>query len=174
MRRLTQLMLALAVALAVPALAFAQATGSITGIVTDESGAVMTGADGFYSIPLVPPGQYSLKGTLQGFKTFLREGVTVAVESTARVDMKLTVGGLEETISVTADAPLVETSNATLGIVVDEKKIVELPLNGRNFAQLGTLLPGVVAPPGGLGGSDGNATPGGFGATTSGFSVNGM
>jgi outer membrane receptor protein involved in Fe transport len=193
MRRLTQSMLALAVALGLPALAFAQATGSITGIVTDESGAVMpgvtveatnvgtnqtrtavTGADGFYSIPLVPPGQYSLKGTLQGFKTFLREGVTVAVESTARVDMKLTVGGLEETISVTADAPLVETSNATLGIVVDEKKVVELPLNGRNFTQLGTLLPGVVAPPAGLGGAEGNATPGGFGATTAGFSVNGM
>jgi outer membrane receptor protein involved in Fe transport len=186
-------MLACAVALAVPAMAFAQATGSITGIVTDESGAVMpgvtveatnvgtnqtrtalTGSDGFYSIPLVPPGQYSLKGTLQGFKTFLREGVTVTVESTARVDMKLAVGGLEETISVTADAPLVETSNATLGIVVDEKKVVELPLNGRNFTQLGTLLPGVVAPPSGLGGAEGNATPGGFGAVTAGFSVNGM
>jgi hypothetical protein len=189
-------MLACAVALAVPAVAFAQATGSITGIVTDESGAVMpgvtveatnvrtnqtrtavTGNDGFYSIPLVPPGQYSLKGTLQGFKTVLREGVTVAVESTARVDMKLAVGGLEETVSVTADAPLVETSNATLGIVVDEKQVVELPLNGRNFAQLGTLLPGVVAPmggTGGLGGGEGDATPGGFGATTSGFSVNGM
>jgi outer membrane receptor protein involved in Fe transport len=186
-------MLACAVALAVPAMALAQATGSITGIVTDESGAVMpgvtveatnvgtnqtrtalTGSDGFYSIPLVPPGQYSLKGTLQGFKTFLREGVTVTVESTARVDMKLAVGGLEETISVTADAPLVETSNATLGIVVDEKKVVELPLNGRNFTQLGTLLPGVVAPPSGLGGAEGNATPGGFGAVTAGFSVNGM
>jgi outer membrane receptor protein involved in Fe transport len=188
-----RLMLACAVAVVLPGVAFAQATGSISGIVTDESGAVMpgvtveatnvgtnqtraavTGADGFYSIPLVPPGQYSLKGTLQGFKTFLREGVTVTVESTARVDMKLAVGGLEETISVTADAPLVETSNATLGIVVDEKKIVELPLNGRNFTQLGTLLPGVVAPPSGLGGAEGNATPGGFGAVTAGFSVNGM
>ena len=193
MRRLLHVMLACAMALALPALAFAQATGSITGVVTDESGAVMpgvtveatnvgtnqtrtavTGADGFYSIPLVPPGQYSLKGTLQGFKTVVREGVTVAVESTARVDLKLAVGGLEETVSVTADAPLVETSNATLGIVVDEKKVVELPLNGRNFTQLGTLLPGVVAPPAGLGGAEGNATPGGFGAVTSGFSVNGM
>jgi outer membrane receptor protein involved in Fe transport len=193
MRRLIQVLLACAVVVAVPMMTFAQATGTITGIVTDESGAVMpgvtveatnvgtnqtrtavTGEDGFYSIPLIPPGQYSVKGTLQGFKTFVREGVTVTVESTARVDMKLTVGGLEETISVTADAPLVETSNATLGIVVDEKKIVELPLNGRNFTQLGTLLPGVVAPPSGLGGAEGNATPGGFGAVTAGFSVNGM
>jgi hypothetical protein len=100
--------------------------------------------------------------------------VTVTVESTSRVDMRLAVGGLEETVSVTADAPLVETSNATLGIVVDEKQVVELPLNGRNFTQLGTLLPGVVAPPAGLGGAAGEATPGGFGAVTSGFSVNGM
>jgi outer membrane receptor protein involved in Fe transport len=193
MRRLTPFLLAYLVALAVPALAFAQATGSITGTVTDETGAVMpgvtvevtnvgtnqtrtavTGSDGYYTVPLLQPGQYSVKGTLAGFKTFLRDGVTVTVESTSRVDMKLAVGGLEETVSVTADVPLVETSNATLGIVVDEKQVVELPLNGRNFTQLGTLLPGVVAPPAGLGGATGEATPGGFGATTSGFSVNGM
>jgi hypothetical protein len=193
MRRLSHLLFVCAMALAVPAVAFAQATGSIAGIVTDESGAVIpgvtveatnvgtnqtrsavSGTDGYYSIPLLPPGQYSVRGTLQGFKTFLREGVTVPVESTARVDMKLAVGGLEETVSVTADAPLVETSNATLGIVVDEKQVVELPLNGRNFTQLGTLLPGVVAPPAALGGAAGEATPGGFGAVTAGFSVNGM
>jgi len=195
MRRVLLLAFAVGVVLGVarPAVVHAQATGSIVGVVTDETGAVMpgvtveatnvgtnqvrtavTGSDGYYSLPLIQPGQYSVKGTLAGFKTFVRDGVTVTVESTARVDMKLAVGGLEETVSVTADAPLVETSNATLGIVVDEKKVVELPLNGRNFAQLGTLLPGVVAPPAGLGGQDGNATPGGFGATTSGFSVNGM
>ncbi len=187
--------LAFAVALALisPAAVLAQATGSVVGVVTDESGAVMpgvtieatnvgtnqvrttiTGEDGYYSLPLIPPGQYSVKGTLSGFKTFVRDGVTVTVESSARVDIKLSVGGVEETINVTADAPLVETSSATLGIVIDEKKIQDLPLNGRNFSQLGLGLPGVVAPPAGLGGSDGNATPGGFGATTSGFSVNGM
>ena len=171
----------------------AQATGSLSGIVTDESGAVLpgvtidvtnvatnqsrtavSGADGYYSVPLLPPGTYNVTGTLNGFKTFLREGVTVAVESTARVDFRMAVGGLEERITVSADAPLVETSNATLGIVVDEKQVVELPLNGRNFTQLGTLLPGVVAPPAALGGAAGEATPGGFGAVTSGFSVNGM
>jgi outer membrane receptor protein involved in Fe transport len=173
--------------------ALAQATGSIVGTVTDESGAVLPGVtievtnvdtsqtrtavtteDGIFSVPLLRPGTYQVKGTLQGFKTFVRDGVTVAVESSARVDMKLAVGGLEETVTVSADAPLIETSNATLGIVVDEKQVVELPLNGRNFTQLGTLLPGVVAPPAALGGASGEATPGGFGATTSGFSVNGM
>jgi Carboxypeptidase regulatory-like domain/TonB dependent receptor/TonB-dependent Receptor Plug Domain len=176
-----------------PAALYAQATGSIVGIVTDATGAFLpgvlveitstatgqsrvatSGTDGYFSVPLLPPGPYQVRGTLQGFKTFVRDGITVTVESTARVDIQLAVGGVQETISVTADAPLVETSNATLGIVVDEKKVVELPLNGRNFTQLGTLLPGVVAPPTGLGGATGDATPGGFGATTSGFSVNGM
>jgi hypothetical protein len=171
----------------------AQATGSIVGTVTDESGAVLPGVlievtnvdtsqsrtattreDGYYTVPLLRPGTYQVKGTLSGFKTFLRDSVTVTVESSARVDIKLEVGGLEESVTVSADAPLVETSNATLGIVVDQKKVVELPLNGRNFTQLGTLLPGVVAPPASLSGSSGDATPGGFGATTSGFSVNGM
>lgn len=171
----------------------AQATGNIAGTVTDQSGAVLPGVlievtnvatsqtraavtreDGYFSVPLLQPGSYQVKGTLNGFKTSVRDGVTVTVESTSRVDIRLAVGGLEESVTVSADATLVETSNATLGIVVDEKKVVELPLNGRNFTQLGTLLPGVVAPPAALGGASGEATPGGFGAVTSGFSVNGM
>ena len=96
------------------------------------------------------------------------------VNGTARVDLQLEVGAVSEQVTVAAQAPLVETTNATLGVVIDQKKIVDLPLNGRNFTQLGTLLPGVVAPPAGLGGADGDATPGGFGAATAGFSVNGQ
>ena len=180
-------------ALASPATAFAQATGTISGVVTDESGAVIpgvtvevtntdtnqtrtavTGADGFYTFPLLQPGPYAVKATLQGFKTYLREGLRVTVESTSRVDVRMTVGTLEESVRVTADSPLVETASAAMGTVIDEKKVVELPLNGRNFTQLGTLIPGVVAPPPGLGGAAGEATPGGFGAATAGFSVNGM
>ncbi|HEY0875714.1 MAG TPA: carboxypeptidase-like regulatory domain-containing protein, partial [Vicinamibacterales bacterium] len=166
------LCLGLAVGWLLPATAFAQATGTITGVITDESGAVVpgvtvevtntdtnqsrstvTGADGFYTFPLLQPGPYSIKATLQGFRTFLREGVRVTVESTSRVDVRMSVGQLEESVRVTADSPLVETASATLGTVIDEKKIVELPLNGRNFTQLGTLIPGVVAPPPALGGA---------------------
>jgi outer membrane receptor protein involved in Fe transport len=187
------LWLAIAVSWLSPSAAFAQATGTITGVVTDEQGAVVpgvtvevtntatnqtrtatTGADGFYTVPLLQPGPYSVKATLQGFKTAVRDGVTVTVVSTSRVDIRLGVGQLEESVRVTGESPLVETSSASMGTVIDEKKVVELPLNGRNFTQLGTLIPGVVAPPAGLGGAAGEATPGGFGATTAGFSVNGM
>ena len=171
----------------------AQAVGAINGLVSDQSGAAVpgvtvevtnaatgqqrtavTGADGFFTMLQLPPGPYTVKAVLTGFRTAVREGVTVSVETTSRVDVQLTVGSLDEAVTVTADAPLVETRSATLGTVIDEKKIVELPLNGRNFTQLGTLMPGVVAPPAALGGAAGEATPGGFGAVTSGFSVNGM
>jgi hypothetical protein len=176
-----------------PTAAYAQATGSITGLITDQSGAVLPGvtveatnaatgqlrnsvtaADGFYTLPLLQPGSYDVKATLAGFKPVVHKGMDVSVGDTTRVDIKLTVGGLEESVTVSGEAPLVETSHSTLGITIDQQKVVELPLNGRNFTQLGTLIPGVVAPPGGLGGQAGDATPGGFGAVTAGFNVNGM
>ena len=179
--------------LLLPARAWAQATGQITGVVTDSSGAVVPGVtvevtnqatgltrsagtelDGVFTIPLLNPGVYEAKASLSGFRTTVRRGVEVAVNETSRVDLKLQVGSVTEQVTVQASAPLVETKNATLGIVIDQKKVVDLPLNGRNFTQLGTLIPGVVAPPAGLGGADGNATPGGFGNVTGGFNVNGM
>ena len=179
--------------LLLPARARAQATGQITGLVTDNSGAVVPGAtvevtnqatgftrnavserDGVYTIPLLNPGVYEAKASLSGFRTTLRGGIEVAVNGTARVDLQLQVGAISEQVTVAAQSPLVETKNATLGVVIDQKKVVDLPLNGRNFTQLGTLIPGVVAPPSSLGGADGNATPGGFGNVTGGFNVNGM
>ncbi len=193
MRQRSWVALVVLVAWLLPATVRAQAVGSVAGVVTDESGAVLpgvtidvtntataqvrtalTGGDGYYSIPQLQPGAYTVRATLAGFKAVLREGTVVSVGDTSRVDMKLSVGGVEETVTVSAEAPLVETSHATLGITIDRQKVVELPLNGRNFTQLGTLIPGVVAPPAGLGGQTGDATPGGFGATTAGFNVNGM
>ncbi|HEY3122352.1 MAG TPA: TonB-dependent receptor [Vicinamibacteria bacterium] len=179
--------------LALPAAARAQATGTISGSVTDQSGAALpgvtveatnrdtnqsrsgtSGADGVYTIPLLPPGRYHVKASLTGFSTLTRERVTVSATETARVDLSLNVGQMSESLTIVGETPLIETGNATLGIVIDEKKVVDLPLNGRNFTQLGTLIPGVVAPPPSLGGQTGDATPGGFGATTAGFNVNGM
>jgi len=171
----------------------AQATGQIAGVVSDTSGSVVPGAtvdvtnqatgftrtavtaaDGAYTIPLLNPGVYEAKASLSGFRTTVQGGIEVVVNGTARVDLKLQVGSISEQVNVEAASPLVETKNATLGVVIDQKKVVDLPLNGRNFTQLGTLIPGVVAPPAGLGGADGNATPGGFGNVTGGFNVNGM
>jgi hypothetical protein len=143
-----------------PSLALAQATGSISGTAKDESGAVLpgvtieatsattnnvrtatTGPNGFYTIPLVQPGTYSVKASLAGFSAYSRSGIKVNVSESALVNVSLKVGGQSETIDVTGEAPLIETANATLGIVVEEKKIVDLPLNGRNFTQLGTATP---------------------------------
>lgn len=179
--------------LVAPPFAHAQATGAISGTVKDESGAVLpgvmveatnvgtnstrsatSGADGYFTIQLLSPGVYTVKSSLQGFTAATRSGIKVTVSETSLVNFSMKVGGQTETVEVTAEAPLIETSNATLGVVVDEKKIVDLPLNGRNFTQLGTLIPGVVAPPAGLGGQAGDATPGGFGNATGGFNVNGQ
>jgi Carboxypeptidase regulatory-like domain len=152
--------------------AHAQATGSIAGVISDESGAVLpgvtievtntatgqlrmaaSGGDGYYAIPLLQPGRYDVMATLAGFKPMRRKGNTVTVGDTARVDLKLAVGGMEESVTVSGEPPLVETSHATLGITIDHQKVVDLPLNGRNFTQLGPLIPGVIAPPAGLGGA---------------------
>src|SRR4030095_2886439 len=182
--------------LLMPSPGAAQATGGITGGVTDATGAMLpgvtidvtsrdtgqirsavTGADGFFTIALVNPGVYQVKATLPGFRTTVRDAVTVVVNETVRADMQLQVGQVEEQVTVLGQSPLVETTNATLGVVIDQQKVVDLPLNGRNFTQLGTLIPGVVSPPPGLGaafGQEGNATPGGFGNVTGGFNVNGQ
>lgn len=172
---------------------FAQATGTISGVATDPGGQVVpgvklevtsiatsdtrtatTGGDGTYQLPLVNPGNYKVKAVAPGFKTTNFEKVEVVVNGTTRLDVHLSVGGVVEEVTVSDVTPLVETGNATLGNVVNHEAIVDLPLNGRSFAQLGTLIPGVIASPAALGGSNGNATPGGFGNSTGSFSVNGM
>jgi hypothetical protein len=176
-----------------PSSAQAQATGQITGLITDPSGAVVPDAtveitneatgqkrtvtsrdDGFYVVPLVNPGLYQVRVSKSGFGGLTRNGNEVAVNGTTRVDFSLQVGQVAEQVIATAVAPLVETSNATLGVVVDQQKVVDLPLNGRNFAQLGTLLPGVVAPPQAFGGFDCNASAVGFGDITGRFNINVM
>ena len=175
--------------------AWAQATGQLSGFVTDAEGGalpgvsvtvtnvdtnqsrlVMTGQDGYFAAPLLAPGDYNVVAALDGFVQLSREGVRVTAAETARIAMELSVGEFSETMTVTGETPLIETSNATLGVVVDEAKIVQLPLNGRNFTQLGTLIPGVVEPPARLGGARGDADAAihGFGAATAGFAVNGV
>ncbi|MDE2690813.1 MAG: TonB-dependent receptor [Acidobacteriota bacterium] len=192
----TRVVSVLALALALCATgAWAQATGQLSGFVTDAEGGalpgvsvtvtnvatnqsrlVMTGQDGYFAAPLLAPGDYNVTAALDGFVQLSQEGVRVTAAETVRVSMALSVGEFSETMTVTGETPLIETSNATLGVVVDEAKIVQLPLNGRNFTQLGTLIPGVVEPPARLGGARGDADAAihGFGAVTAGFAVNGV
>ena len=171
----------------------AQATGQITGTIVDSMGSRITGAkvelansstgqqrdslsadDGSYAFPLVAPGSYQLRVLKKGFEPSVTNQIEVRVNGTTHLDVQLAVGGATVQVSVNGVLPLVETSNATLGNVVERSEIADLPLNGRNFAQLGTLVPGVLVPPAGLGGAQGNATVGGFGNATGSYNVNGM
>jgi hypothetical protein len=146
----------LVTALALPA--FAQTFGEITGRVTDASGAAapesavtvtnmstnatrhtVTTVTGDYSLPSLPPGTYSVKVEKPGFKSDETKNVQLSVQQVVRLDFTLTVGQVSESISVEANAVQLEAENATVGTVIDNKRIVELPLNGRNYLQLVAL-----------------------------------
>jgi hypothetical protein len=103
-----------------------------------------TDADGSYRLPALPVGNYELRVELSGFRTVVRSGLDLAVGQEAVVNVALEVGGLEQTVSVTAEAPLVNTTSGALGGLVDEEKIEDLPLNGRNYIDLALLQPGVA------------------------------
>jgi hypothetical protein len=158
-RNLTTLVL-LASALAIPTTALAQA--SITGVVKDPSGAVLPGvtveaaspvliervrsvttdAGGGYRIVDLRPGPYTVTFTLTGFNTFKRDGIELTGSITAVVDASLRVGALEETITVTGEAPVVDVQNTTNQRVLTSAIIDTIPA-ARNFAALGTLIPGL-------------------------------
>lgn len=145
------------------ALAPAQTTSTeILGTVLDASGAVVPGAKvtvlrtatsqtretttsaaGLYSFPLIEIGEYNVTVQATGFKTAEKRGLTVELQQRARVDFTLEVGATTETIEVTAAATTLKTEDQTVGQVIDNKRIVELPLNGRNVATLAVLVAGV-------------------------------
>ena len=136
--------------------------GTLLGTVTDDSGAVVRGARvtvrqaatglvrteatndaGEYSIPQLPLGLYTLSVEQPGFKKTERTGIELRVDDKLRIDVALSVGQVTETVAVEATTPVISTDSSTLGNVVDNKKVTELPLNGRNFLQLNLLVPGV-------------------------------
>lgn len=150
-----------------PAAVFCQRIyGSFTGVVTDPSGGVApnvsvtaknsgtsavftahTDAEGVYWIRNLPVGVYDLTGELPGFQKFDVKNVRVQVDEVVRVDMRLTVGSTTETVTVAGAAAVVDTTSATLKAVVDQQRIEELPLNGRNATQLMRLITGVTNDP---------------------------
>jgi hypothetical protein len=90
------------------------------------------------------PGTYSLTAELPGFKKFLREGIVLQVTQVIRLDIEMELGAISESVEVSESVPMVETETSSRGSVIDEKKIVELPLNGRDYNQLALLSPGVL------------------------------
>ena len=136
--------------------------GSVTGTVTDQSGAVIHGAvvtieemdkgfsrsatsrnDGSYEIPLLPPGRYNLTAEKQGFRKFDRSSLTLLVNQHLREDIGLQIGLEGNAITVEASASPMETQTSSVGTTIDAQKIDEIPLNGRNFLELALLVPGV-------------------------------
>jgi hypothetical protein len=160
--------------------AFAQLpTGTILGVVKDTSGAAVpgadvvitntengatrhldTGADGSYRANALAVGSYEIKVQREGFKTADRTAIKLDVSQEAVVNIDLEVGSAQQTVEVTAQAEAVNTTNATVGSLVNEQRVEDLPLNGRNPIALTLLQPGVQ-----------QTNPGGFSGTT--FSVNG-
>lgn len=141
----------------------------LTGEIRDQSGAVIpdakitltlvesnqshistSGASGVYTLTGLKPGAYTLNVEAQGFKRLVREGVRLATGERVRVDIELTPGGVNESVTVTADAGLLRTESGSLGQVIGNRKIVDLPLNGRTFVSLVALAPGVALPPAGF------------------------
>ncbi len=139
----------------------AQTTASIFGTVKDESGAVVVGARvsatntltgetrrtltdelGNYGFPELAVGVYTVQAEMGGFKVSVRSGIELSLNRNARVDIPLTVGPVAERVTVVADAPLVEATTNEMGGLVDQRRIAELPLNGRNTLSLISLVPG--------------------------------
>ncbi len=167
----------------VNAWAQAGATAQISGTVRDSSGGVLPGVDvtatqtdtglkrnattdvdGSYTIVNLPPGPYRLEATLQGFRTFEQTGLTLQVGASPVINVTMSIGQVAETITVQANASLVETKNLGVGQVMDNKRILDLPLNGRNPADLLAYLPAAVPQP------QNNATSRSMGGSNGGIS----
>ena len=138
-------------------------TGSIVGTVTDPTGQPVPGAQvsiedldkgtsvsavsdasGSFAAPFLIPGTYTVSVELQGFRKWVRSGIILQVNDRLRIDAGLEVGRVEETTTVTATTPVVRSDSSEIGTVIEERAIKELPLNGRNFAALVYLTPGIT------------------------------
>ena len=138
--------------------------GNITGSVTDPSGSAIPGATvairnintnqtretrtgdaGLYTVTTLPVGDYRLTATAPGFQRVEVTDIKLDVNATLRVDVAMTVGQVTETVEVAAQAPLLNTENASTGQIIEAKRVTELPLNGRDFQQLQLLTPGNIS-----------------------------
>ncbi|HEX9112394.1 MAG TPA: carboxypeptidase-like regulatory domain-containing protein [Terriglobales bacterium] len=157
----------LVLALAVPVIS-QSTTGRILGFVHDQTGAALPAAhvivtdvqrgitrtvttddSGGYVVPALPPGTYSVKAEAKGFKTVENPNVLLEVARDVAIDLSLPAGNVTETITVSGEAPLLDTTSSTLGGTLSNREINDLPLNGRNYENLLQVRPGVIRYPGG-------------------------
>ncbi|MCH7804564.1 MAG: carboxypeptidase regulatory-like domain-containing protein, partial [Acidobacteria bacterium] len=167
--------------LTTPWVAAQQSTATLAGTISDETGAVLPGVEitvrnvengstrtaitddrGEYRVTNLAPGEYELRAQLPGFQTAVRSGIGLNVGRSVSLNVSLSVGSVSEEVIVTGDAPLVDTLTSTVRELVDDRKIRDLPLNGRSFEQLALLQAGVVA-------HRGHTNPNASASTASGF-----
>src|SRR5579859_343596 len=152
-----------------PMWAQVNATGTISGQVTDPGGAAVpnatvkvtmeatgasetrtSGADGYYSASFLKPGVYTVEVSAPGFSTTVAKGLNVDIQFVLQQNFKLQVGAIQQQVNVEGTAPLLNTETVEVGNVINQTSIDQLPLNGRNFSQLALLVPGTT--PGPVGG----------------------
>jgi len=159
-------LLMLVAALLATSSALAQSTATVQGTVTDSKGAVLPNAtvvvrnrststerttqtdnDGNYQIAALPVGVYSVEVRSSGFKTQVADSVRLEVAKTAVQNFQMDVGAISEQVMVASDVPVIETTTTSVGTVINQRTVKEIPLNGRHFVDLGLLIPGSVTPP---------------------------
>ncbi|MGE0104532.1 MAG: TonB-dependent receptor [Blastocatellales bacterium] len=188
LRKRLSMMAGLLICLVVSAVTLAAQTnkGTIVGTITDSTGAVISGAevkavniatriergtvssaDGTYSIPALDPGEYRVTISANGFRGVVIEKVTLQTNDRLPVDVKMEVSsGVAESVTITADAPLVETESSVRGDVITGRQVTDLPLGQRNFTLLAGITPGITRPAVGVLGGGGNFSNGGPGNST--------
>jgi len=190
-----QIVSACIVFLAVTTVTWGQAgSGVLLGTMTDASGAAIPGVaisvlnegtglrrdvisneTGNYRVDPLQPGQYTVSAELPGFKKEVRTHVGIEVGQQTRLDFVLQVGAVNEVVEVVGSTPVIQTEDSQVGQVIEERKIVDLPLNGRNFSQLAYITPGTFAPrPGSYLGDRGGFVAAGLRESTSQYLIDGV
>jgi Carboxypeptidase regulatory-like domain len=168
-RQIFQVMVLLLLSLAVRTAVGQAGSADLTGQLSDSTGGLLSGAKvtaadiqtrvstettsstgGVYVFTSLRPGVYTVSAQAAGFQKLVRTDVTLVTGERTRLDLKMAVGNVKESITVSGDAPLLQTESGSITQSIDHEKVLQLPLNGRTFVQLATLSPGVTLPPGTL------------------------
>jgi Carboxypeptidase regulatory-like domain len=117
---------------------------ALTNTATNLRRETTTNQDSLFQVPALPPGTYNIQVDAKGFPKQAREGILLQIGQVAEINFSMQIGNVAETIQVTGGAPVLQSETAELGTVIENKRIVDLPLNGRNYLQLASLAPGAT------------------------------